>query len=281
MKTKFIIALIITVITGSLFGCGAKEEVKQAIPLPDTSGNQPQEFSPANITGMKLWFKADALPTIADSSHIAIWPDSSSNHFDAAQVTTNARPTYKTSVLNGKPVVHFNGTQFMKTTPGNATILSGQGTLIAVYATTTNAGVGFVAGIPYSETSTSWQAPWVGLQLGTSSAQGRFWLNIAGTNNEFRAGTTPLNTFQTQSLHFDGTTRSAYINGISVFSNNTATGAITYSGAPSFMLGMRSATAQGEFLYGDIAEVLYYSAALSLADLQKIETYLKAKYNHY
>lgn len=270
--------IITLVLVGLLVGC------KNNSPQPEDPGvkniQQPQEFSPSSIAGLKLWFKADALPVITDGTPIAIWPDSSATHLDAAQINVSSRPIYKAAMLNGKPVVHFNGTQYMST-PSDANILSEQGTLIAVYAATSPYGTGFVAGFPYSATDTTWQPPWVGFELGTNGSQGRFWVNIAGTNREFTAGTMPSNTFHTQSFSFDGSMRSGYINGTSVYSNNTVSGVVTYSGVPAFMLGMRSATAVGEFLTGDIAEVLYYSTALSLADMQKIETYLKSKYTHY
>ena len=273
MNVKFIIAFALI---SSLIGCKAKIK----IPAGDVTTIQPQEFSPANIAGLQLWFKADALPAIADNTPIAIWPDSSANHLDAAQINANARPTYKSAILNGKAVVHFNGTQYMAT-PGTANILSGHGTLIAVYTSSSPYSVSFVAGFPHSATNATWQAPWVGFEIGTSTNQGRFWLNITGTDREFSAGTLPSNTFHTQSLNFDGTTRNGYINGVSVYSDATANGAITYEGSPPFMLGMRSAISIGEFLNGDIAEVLYYSSALSLSDLQKVENYLKTKYAHY
>lgn len=66
-------------------------------------------FSPADIPGLRLWLKADAL-SLANNDPVATWPDSSGNGNDAT-ATGTVRPTYKTNQINSTlPAVFFDGT---------------------------------------------------------------------------------------------------------------------------------------------------------------------------
>ena len=46
---------------------------------------------------------------LVDGDLVTIWKDSSGNGHDATQTGT-ARPTFKTNIINGKPVVRFTST---------------------------------------------------------------------------------------------------------------------------------------------------------------------------
>jgi hypothetical protein len=235
-------------------------------------------FSPYYLPGLAVWFAADNINPVTNGAAISSWNDSSPNHLVANQGNTTYQPTYKTNAINGKPVVHFVNQDLAAAGSG---LGSSQGTLVAVYSVA-GTNVGYVAGIPYSATDTTWAAPYVGFEIGAASGAARYWLNINGIDREFLvAGGIPNGQFKTQSMTFNGTSRNGYLNGVNVYSDSTIPGSVTYSGNPSFMLGMRSATSIGEFLNGDIAEVLYFKVALSLGDLQKVENYLKLKYAHY
>lgn len=101
-------------------------------------------------------------------------------------------------------------------------------------------------------------------------------------DREFRVnGLIPNNVFKTQSMVFDGTNRKGYVNGVNVYSDSSITGSISYDGNPAFVLVARSSTSIDQFLNGNVAEVLYFKNALTLSELQKIESYLRQKYNHY
>ncbi len=66
-------------------------------------------FSPLDIAGLEYWFKADAITGLSDADPVATWPDSSGNGRDATQGVAGLRPTYRTSVQNGLPVVRGDG----------------------------------------------------------------------------------------------------------------------------------------------------------------------------
>lgn len=66
-------------------------------------------FSPTNIAGLRLWLKADAL-VLANNDPVTSWTDSSGLGNNATQATVAKKPTFKTAIVNGLPVVRFDGT---------------------------------------------------------------------------------------------------------------------------------------------------------------------------
>jgi probable HAF family extracellular repeat protein len=59
---------------------------------------------------LKLWLKADTIAGLNDGDSIATWSDQSGNGNNATQATSGNRPAYRTSVINSKPAVRFDGT---------------------------------------------------------------------------------------------------------------------------------------------------------------------------
>jgi hypothetical protein len=59
-----------------------------------------------------LYFRLDAsaITGLVDGDKVATWVDTGSAMKNATQSVEGAKPTYKTNILNGKPVVRFDGT---------------------------------------------------------------------------------------------------------------------------------------------------------------------------
>src|SRR5690349_14628207 len=64
--------------------------------------------APNTISGLVAWLKADAL-SLSNGDAVASWTDSSGNSNTPTQSTAANKPTYKTSILNGKAIVRFDG----------------------------------------------------------------------------------------------------------------------------------------------------------------------------
>jgi len=62
-------------------------------------------FSPANLSGLSLWLKADAGVSLSGSD-VTTWADQSGNGRHANSV--DADPTYNSSDLNGKPTISLS-----------------------------------------------------------------------------------------------------------------------------------------------------------------------------
>lgn len=66
-------------------------------------------FSPADLSGLTLWLKGDAITGASDGDALGSWTDSSGSGHPTTQSTGSKKPIYKTSILNGLPVVRFDG----------------------------------------------------------------------------------------------------------------------------------------------------------------------------
>lgn len=84
------------------------------------TGGRAVPFLPTDIAGLQLWLDAndpatlfqDAAKTTAagDGDVVGAWADKSGQGNDATQATTSKKTSYHTGILNGKPVVRFDGT---------------------------------------------------------------------------------------------------------------------------------------------------------------------------
>ena len=59
-------------------------------------------------SGLQYWFKADAIQGLANAAPVTAWTDSAAGA-TVSQVDPLQQPTYRTNVINGKPVVRFDG----------------------------------------------------------------------------------------------------------------------------------------------------------------------------
>src|SRR3990167_3932393 len=72
---------------------------------------------PDSISGLQLWLKADAITGLNDGDSVTTWTDSSGNSNDATQSTAANKPIYKTSIINSKPVLRFDGSNDQMNVP--------------------------------------------------------------------------------------------------------------------------------------------------------------------
>lgn len=66
-------------------------------------------WMPIDLAGLQQWVRADAL-SLSDGDPVSTWPDDSGNSRDFTQATSGARPTFRTNIVNGLPVVRSDGT---------------------------------------------------------------------------------------------------------------------------------------------------------------------------
>jgi hypothetical protein len=84
----------------------------------DAAGNEntaATQFSILYINPV-MWVKADAGAGTNDGDVVTTWTDQSGNANSPTQATANAKPTYQTNELNGKPVVRGDGGDSLKAT---------------------------------------------------------------------------------------------------------------------------------------------------------------------
>jgi hypothetical protein len=211
-------------------------------------------FSPADVANLAVWLKADAL-SLSDAAPVTSWTDASGNSRHAVAPTGTQQPTFRTGVLNGKPVVRFDGVNDVLRTASFTLVQPVTTFIVCKWATTTGlkaAHDGYTnskAVIDLQGTAIRLYAGGAAVTFGTATTAWRLlnvvWNGAASVGRaEGGAGTT-LN---------PGT---GPMNGVTVGSQGTGAGG-------------NAAV--------DVAEVVEYARALTTAELNQVGNYLATKY---
>lgn len=199
---------------------------------------------------LQLFLSASSL-TAADGDPIQTWPDLSGNNNNATQGVLANRPLYKPNVINGRPVLRFDGIN-----DGYAlasTITSNPATVYIVQSTTDTAYVLIWA-------TTSHNSYVAQLSSTATSIYANF-----GTPTAYRNGA--LQSWVNRKDVYDALNGSPYIVSLvnADFSLWTA--------------GLNIGNFVSPWTYaGDLAAILIYSGAHSTADRTAVENWLKEVY---
>jgi len=223
-------------------------------------------------TTLQSWFdgadNSQFVPAVTDGSIFTQWTDKSNFAHNANSVGgATTRPTFRTSVLNSKSVVRFDGTDdCLSINPvAWAQSLSGM-TIIAVSKFTSTSG---------TRTLTTTDQEDMGIFIDTN-----YNVSMAGASAD--TGTAADADFHIHTLKFDGTqadnaTRLVYrIDGTAETLTFTGTvGATTSASNGTIFIGCDDGA---EFMNGDVAEFLMFNKALSSAEMSDVESYLTTKW---
>lgn len=224
------------------------------------SGGVPA-FVPTDITGSRLWLKADSL-ALSDGTAVTTWTDSSGAGNDVTQSVAGSKPTYKAGIQNGQPVVRFDGSA------DHLIKASGAATMLALPIT--------IAVAAKRDTTDAFQKSYVGSVAGV---EGQLQIQGVAGVNTIRSyyGTVLADGIPGTSWHVVVFTADAagsaniYLNGAAPSSGATG----TTIAAGDFGV---ATTAAGQFWDGDIAELLIYDTVLSTGNRDSVESYLGSKY---
>lgn len=211
---------------------------------------------PDSLTGLALWLKADAINGYSDGQALPSWNDSSGNNRTFTQANGSQQPAYKTSIINGKPVVRFTAASSQTMT--NATNFSTPSTVIYLSRQTGGANARILSGL-----ANNWLLGYHGGYKRQAYFNG--WVSL------IHESLTDTNWHVYASTH-NGTISQAYEDG-----NLFASGPNGIQGPNGLALVGSSGTS--EFSNADIAEVIVYNRVLSETERKKIERYLVHKYN--
>ncbi len=233
-------------------------------------------FTPLSLLPV-LWLDASQIAGLSDGGAITTWTDASGNGRNATQAgTATLKPTYKTAILNGKPVVRFDGGDWLDvatvTTLGIAALTTGH-TIFVAYKTVASSGNPFIG--------SNYFTPSNGINVvGFAATQ---ITNLRGGSQSTHVATATQDTNWHIGTHwysggavktFGGWRDGA---GLTLNPSNGAFGdTSTFESTQVWRLGRWGDL--GIYFGGDIAEVIMYASALSTANRQAVEQYLSAKY---
>ena len=219
-------------------------------------------------SSLRLWLRADSL-ALSDGTQIATWSDESGTANDLSQATAGQRPIFRTNRVNGLPVASFTDAA-NSTMTGPDTNINDQsnGSFFIVMAVTANSTARNIMTLHGAQG----RAFDLNDAPQTSFIQGR---NGVGYNyvSAFDFG---LNNFiAIGSVQVATTSVNEIWNG-----DLKATGAVsccaTYDTTGT---GTNNNYLSNGNLEADIAEILYFDAALSQVEQDKVFCYLNTKYN--
>jgi hypothetical protein len=223
--------------------------------------------------GLQLWMRADAGVTTNSAGGVTGWADQSTNHNDAVQSDDTLAPLLVPGAQNGKPVVHFDGTDdYLDIAPAPSIAIAGD---ISTF---------FV--VKFDDFAT-YRAVWAQTVRNLPGPNDYYLLPNTGIPRAYRGdgtsaslgnvdGTTPIRAggFVVLGFQMAGTNLTHYLNGQAIGSGTiTATLA---DGGGTLRIGSRDDLVTK--MKGDIAELVIFDRSLALAERNTVVNYLQTKY---
>lgn len=230
-------------------------------------------FTPAQITGLQLWFDANdattlyqdaamTTPATLDNDVVGAWKDKSGNNKHATQGTTANKPKLKLSTQNSLPAVLGDTTDYLQT----ASIAHGIGT-----------GDFYVCAVIRTTTNPVWSCMWANGSFAPGfyaksavSKLGVWW----DSEKAFAAALSQNTTYLVELWRASGTLRAA-INGVQ--DANSFSVSTSVANATSILF---QSAAGSEPLVGYIAELLFVNNYPS-AQIASLRSYLNQKWEIY
>jgi hypothetical protein len=253
-------------------------------------------WQPSDLGSLRAWYKADAL-SLSNNDPVGSWTDSSGGGYTLT-ASGGDRPTFKTSTLNGLPVVEFGGSNFIDASAASDWVFLHHGSagnhVVAVWQAGTSSNPGGGAATQYGLLST--QSSLAGTNRGFSITyrnnqssgvtdsvlhamnNGANWvaINISGSSAHAGGAATILGALGDPENGTAADRSIMRVNGGAEIKDNTANASSSSSNPTAALrLGATGSTAP---LTGYIAEVVICNAKLSDSDRQRVEGYLAWKW---
>ena len=224
----------------------------------DQNGNGLVE--PTEVSGLKLWLKADTGVTTNGSGQVSTWADQSGNANNATQTTGANQPLLITNAVNGRPVVRFDGANDSLSLPN---LLNGA----------TQAEVLVI--VKSVDKPASHRSAW---RFGSTGSGSLNYPNSSGNVSEDFGSTSlkslgdpaqPLDQYHLFNAAAKASDWSARLNGVLQFgtTNNT----VGFWSTPTLGSGPY-------YLDGDIAEIMIYNRSLTAGERDLLGIYLNSRY---
>ena len=238
-----------------------------SLPLTGAGPSAGGGWLPTSISNCVLLLRADKITGLNDGDSVATWSDESGESNDATEATN--KPTYETNVQNSLAVVRFNGSNDKLATASSLFTGADPRSIVVAFSHSGSKPYTYaVAGQATGNSASTWflvQSRWNGVDGDPY---------LACYSNDL-TGTTAVNqSFKVVMAIYDGTDAFTYLG-----ATQENTGAKTLNtGDAIFRLAHSNYGAEGEYLAGDIGEVIVYSKALDAAERTLINDYLTDKW---
>jgi hypothetical protein len=237
-------------------------------------------FSPLQIASLLGWYVADDLgATLSDGGSVITWQDRGPFDFDLDRGSVGASPTYQTEELNGHAVVRFVTDDYLISSVGDYTALDGSDkpySVFTVFKTSDDSKRQDIVTFLQNGSAVEMIIAQRYIEAGTVGRT--FNLKRDDASTLVTLATTQViaeGTYAMVSVVDTGTTVSIWHDGVATSIADTASN-VGNIDINQLVVGLWPADVN--YFYGDLAELVIFSEALSTADRQKVELYLRSKY---
>ncbi|MDB5283626.1 MAG: hypothetical protein JWO06_2701, partial [Bacteroidota bacterium] len=239
------------------------------------AGSSFAQFGPPNLSGLALWLRADSLVTVTGGS-VTLWKDCSGNGIDATPVSGLTNPTLSIAPeLNSKPTVKFNGIDNALGSVANIPGYNNSSLTVFILAKGYAQSTGFNANFLNVGSD-----PGAGLWIVRDITTGSF--KVVSNYNAFPTFEEIPNSAPNAGFPYRifgmqkdlGVDFKLDTNGVQGLLDNTSGQYGTFTNA-AYRLGISPSQTD---LFGDIAEIIVYTRALSPSERQQVLTYIRGKY---
>jgi hypothetical protein len=235
----------------------------------------PGAIDPATVANLRAWYKLDseayADNTILGVAGSTLVHDRSGNVLDLSQGNVGERPTFKTGIANGLPVIRCVTASFQSLTLPAVTMLPTASSPAEMFLVCRATSDPPAANRGPVNLGSSFAFPFTTGQIQDSFGDG------GGSASSFSKVPNLATQFTVYNPSVEVTANGGqdfYLNGVLLLHVGAVASIGQWPGAGAFRLGQ---TGYGWF-DGDIAEVIIYSRKLSTAERHGITLYLGAKY---
>lgn len=224
-------------------------------------------FTPNDIDGVVFWLDASGIANLNDGDPVDTWEDKGSNGYDFTQTTEVSQPLYKTNIINGKPVVRFDGDNDSLRYEEDDIVPTSGISLFIVWAK-----VGAISNYNYLIDSNGDSSSGITIQT-DNVGNGYYTSFLPGAADKL--GEVSIGTgFHLTVATYDDTDIIVTDNGTEIV-NVEDTGGVT---TDTLVLGNHAPLGSYPF-GGDIAEVIMYNNVVAGVDLVTIGQYFTEKYD--
>lgn len=249
-KPRFAVAMAMTAYAGG--GAGSVEAVLDIERLA-------LGWSPANLTAIKLWYDASAIIGLSDGQAVSQWDDLSTGGEHLTQATGANQPIYKTAIVNGLPVVRFDGSNDTMAESGYTMA----GGAISVFIVLNRTGTpGAAAKTAFGSTTSD------NSSLGRDVSAN--WQAVLAVTAGIADGADGATFVLLELIMATGTA--------TLWKNGTSIGSAASNWVNS-ALKVGDRVSAGQYWPGDIAEIVLCETQLGTTERQEAEAYFRAKYN--
>jgi hypothetical protein len=205
------------------------------------------------MNGMRLWLKADCA-----TNPVADWLDQSGRNNNAVQSSGGSQPTLLVNALNGRPVVHFNGNQYLALP--NLMNGASAGEIFMVVKSATDGGYRRMMRFGTSGYGSAY--PWV---------DGNVYEDF-GSTVQYGLGNPPQALNQYHIYNVSSKTNEWVARFDRLEEHRETSNTVAFSANP--LIGHSNS----ETFAGDIAEIIIYDHVLTLTERDRVQYYLAAEY---